>query len=129
LCPAIVDLLTLLAGRGKLLGVASGNLERIGWLKLEAAGLRSFFDFGSFSDRHEKREHIFAAGVEEARRRLGRENASVYVVGDTPADIRAARAVGVPVVALATGIFALEELASHRPDACFSCCTDLLARG
>jgi len=40
LCPAVVDLLTLLQARGKLLGVASGNLERIAWLKLEASGLR-----------------------------------------------------------------------------------------
>jgi phosphoglycolate phosphatase-like HAD superfamily hydrolase len=127
LCPAITDLLSLLESQRRLLGVVSGNLERIGWLKLEASGLRTFFAFGTFSDRHEKREDIFAAGVQEARRRLGSEDASVYIVGDTPADIRAARAVGVPVVALATGIFAIEELAKHHPDACFSSCTDLLA--
>ena len=30
---------------GKLLGVASGNLESVGWLKLEAAGLRGIFQF------------------------------------------------------------------------------------
>jgi phosphoglycolate phosphatase-like HAD superfamily hydrolase len=127
LCPAITDMLSLLESEGKLLGVVSGNLERIGWLKLEASGLRPFFAFGAFSDQHEKREDIFAAGIREARRRLGREDASIYVVGDTPADIRAARAVGVPVVVFATGTFALDELAQHHPDACFSCCTDLLA--
>ena len=127
LCPAITDLLSLLERQGKLLGVVSGNLERIGWLKLEASGLRPFFAFGAFSDRHEKREEIFAAGVQEARRRLGREDALVYVVGDTPADIRAAQAVGVPVVVFATGTFPIDELAKHHPDACFSCCADLLA--
>jgi phosphoglycolate phosphatase len=127
LCPGIFDLLTLLDGRGKLLGIVSGNLERIAWLKLEAAGLRPFFAFGSFSDQHEHREEIFRAGIAEARRRLARDDATVYVVGDTPADISAARANGVPILAMATGIFPAEELNSHRPDACFACSTDLLA--
>jgi phosphoglycolate phosphatase-like HAD superfamily hydrolase len=126
-CPAVVDLLSLLARRGKLLAVASGNLERIGWLKLEASGLRGFFAFGCFSDSHEKREDIFRAGIAEAKRRLGKDHAEVLVVGDTPADIRAARAAGAPIVALATGIYRREQLAEHSPDACFDCCADLLA--
>ncbi|MBI2677482.1 MAG: HAD family hydrolase [Candidatus Koribacter versatilis] len=129
LCPAIFELLTLLQSKGKLLGVVSGNLERIGWLKLEASGLRPFFAFGSFSDHHESREDIFRVGIAEARRRLGRDLAEIYVVGDTPADIRAARMTGVPVIVLATGIFPFKELSAHRPDGCFACCTDLLAAG
>jgi phosphoglycolate phosphatase len=127
LCPGIFDLLTLLHGRGKLLGIVSGNLERIAWLKLEAAGLRPFFAFGSFSDQHEHREDIFRDGIAEARRRLGREDAAIYIVGDTPADIRAARANHTPILAMATGIFPAEELKSHQPDACFACCADLLS--
>jgi phosphoglycolate phosphatase-like HAD superfamily hydrolase len=126
ICPAIVDLLALLRSRGKLLGVVSGNLERIGWLKLEACGLRHFFDLGSFSDHNEKREDIFRHGMAQVWQRLG-SHASGCFVGDTPEDIRAARAVGSPVVALATGIFPTEELRGYAPDACFSCCTDLLA--
>ncbi len=126
LCPSILELIESLHANGKLLGIVSGNLERIGWLKLEAAGLRKYFAFGSFSDCQEKREEIFRTGIAEARRRLGGE-AVVYIVGDTPSDIAAARSVGVPIVAIATGIFRPEELARHTPDACFSCCTDLLA--
>ena len=126
LCPSVLELVEHLHGDGKLLGVVSGNLERIGWLKLEAAGLRRFFSFGCFSDQQEKREDIFESGIREARKRLG-SGAVVHIVGDTPSDIRAARAVGVPVIAVATGIFPPEELAGLGPDACFSCCTDLLA--
>lgn len=128
LCPSVLELVRSLHSAGKLLGVASGNLERIGWLKLEAAGLQPYFSFGCFSDRHERREDIFRAGMAEVRRRLG-PNAIVHVVGDTPSDIVAARAVGVPIIALATGIFPHEELLRHGPDACFNCCTDLLAAG
>src|SRR6185437_3674138 len=40
LCPTIPELLEHLRSRGKALGVVSGNLEPIGWLKLEKAGLK-----------------------------------------------------------------------------------------
>ena len=125
LCPSVAELVQRLDAAGKLLAVASGNLEKIAWKKLEASGLRRYFAFGSFSDRREQRADIIRWGVAEARRRLSAA-AVVYVVGDTPSDIQAAHAAGVPVIAVATGIFSLEELKSHGPDLCVSCCTELL---
>jgi phosphoglycolate phosphatase len=125
LCPSIRELVSDLYSREKLLGVASGNLETIGWLKLEKAGLRPMFSFGSFSHPLEFRADIFRQGVKIARQRRG-PSASVYVVGDTPADIEAAKAVGVPVIAVATGIFQFEHLLALQPDACFACATDML---
>lgn len=127
LCPSIPDLLAYLSQRGKLLGAASGNLESVGWAKLERAGLRQRFSFGAFSWPRETRAEIFSYGVALARQQLG-ATASVYVMGDTPSDIEAARAVGVPVIALATGIFSFEQLMACSPDACFDCATDLLAQ-
>ena len=126
LCPSILELISLLQARGKLLGAASGNLETVGWLKLEKAGLRPMFAFGSFSFPRESRADIFQHGIELARECLG-SHASVTVVGDTPSDIQAARAVGAPVIILATGIYSFAELKGHGPDACFACGTDLLA--
>ncbi|HUR37402.1 MAG TPA: HAD family hydrolase [Terriglobales bacterium] len=125
-CPSVPELVRMLADRKKLLGVASGNLESIGWLKMEAAGLREYFSFGAFSDRWERRAEIFAEAVGEARRRLGNK-ATVCVVGDTPNDVQAAREVGIPVIAVATGVFPIEELAKLNPDLCLPCCSDLLA--
>ena len=125
LCPSIHDLLAYLQGRGKLLGTASGNLEQLGWLKLEKAGIKPMFAFGSFSFPRESRADIFRHGAALARERLG-SAATVTVVGDTPFDIEAARAAGMAVIALATGIFSFADLALHSPDACFSCGTDLL---
>ena len=124
-CPSIPELLARLHAAGKLLGIVSGNLETIGWAKIEAAGLARYFSFGSFSDRRELREHIFQHGIEEARRILGAD-AAVMVVGDTPSDIAAARKVGIPIVSVATGIFPREQLRSLGPDYCVSCCTELL---
>lgn len=126
LCPSILELIGLLQSRRKLLGAASGNLETVGWLKLEKAGIRPMFAFGSFSFPRESRADIFHHGIELSRERLG-SHASVTVVGDTPSDIQAARAVGAPVIILATGIYSFAELKASSPDACFACATDLLA--
>lgn len=125
-CASVVEVLASLRERGKLLGVASGNLERVGWLKLESCGLREYFSFGAFSDRHELRADIVRAGIDQARRFLG-NHAPVHIVGDTPADIEAARAVAVPVIVVATGAYSAEALAQHKPDACFASCAEMLA--
>lgn len=125
ICPSILELLADLKSRKKLIGVVTGNFEAIGWTKLEATGLRRFFDFGSFSNRTEFRADIFRNGLAEVHRRLG-PNARTIVFGDTPSDIKAAKEVGLPIVAIATGIYPQEELASIGPDLCLLCCTELL---
>jgi phosphoglycolate phosphatase len=124
-CPSIPQLIDHLRARGKLLGAASGNLECIGWRKLEKAGLKEMFAFGSFSWPRETRTEIFEHGVKLARQKLGPAS-SVSVVGDTPADIAAARTVGIPVIALATGIYSLADLSACSPDACLESAAALL---
>jgi phosphoglycolate phosphatase-like HAD superfamily hydrolase len=121
-CPGIPALLARLHSQGTLLGVASGNLEQVAWAKLEAASLRDYFQFGAFSDRCEKRAQIFANALAGARCRLRSRNKnggpSVCIIGDTPADILAARANRLPIIAVATGIYSVEQLAEHSPDLC-----------
>jgi phosphoglycolate phosphatase-like HAD superfamily hydrolase len=125
LCPAIPELLALLRKQGKLLGVVTGNLEQIGWAKLKRGGVRELFDFGSFSDRRERREDIFRHGIERARRLRG-STTSVCIVGDTPSDIRAAAQLGVPVIAVATGIYSRQELEREAPELCVATCAELI---
>ncbi|HET9742118.1 MAG TPA: HAD family hydrolase [Terriglobales bacterium] len=127
-CPSIPELIKDLAKRGKLLGVASGNIERAGWAKLKACGLREYFRFGSFSGEREKRADVIAHGISQARSLLHRGDASAVVVGDTPADIHAAHANKIPAIAVATGIYSLEELWKHSPEMCVACCDELLPR-
>jgi phosphoglycolate phosphatase len=123
--PGIREVLDVLRGSGKLLGVCSGNLESIGWLKLKAAALTEYLEFGCFADDCELRVDIFRKGVDEVRRRLG-DTATVCFVGDTPDDVRAAQGVGGKVIAVGTGIFKVDELAAHGPDATVSSCSELL---
>lgn len=134
-CPGIPGLLETLGERGKILGVVSGNLESIGWKKVEAAGLREFFAFGSFSDGTELREGIFRNGLSHAQRLIAEQSSTDHwpptthhcvFIGDTPADVAAARVVGVPVIAVATGTYKFGELLASSPDVCVPCCSDLL---
>jgi phosphoglycolate phosphatase-like HAD superfamily hydrolase len=115
--PGVVEALRYLAAAGKWLGVATGNLESVGWLKLERTGLREHFTFGGFSDAHEKRSEMIAAAAAKARELAG-ESASVIVVGDTPSDIAAAHANGLPVIAVATGHFSFDRLLEDAPEIC-----------
>jgi len=117
ICPGVREVLAHLRSRGALLGVATGNLEGIGRLKLERAGLLNLFDFGGFSDLCEFRSEVFLGALDRIRPLLI-EDACVCVVGDTPEDIRAARAQELDVIAVATGIYSYEELQSQNPDWC-----------
>jgi phosphoglycolate phosphatase-like HAD superfamily hydrolase len=126
-CSAIPEVLSELQAAGKLLGLASGNLESVGWLKVEAAGLSEFFSFGCFSGQHENRADIFRQGVTEVQRRLGGA-AQVYFIGDTPEDIKAARFANSKIVAFCTGIFTADDLRQHQPDALVASCADLLTK-
>jgi phosphoglycolate phosphatase-like HAD superfamily hydrolase len=124
-CPGIPRLLEQLRARGRLLGVASGNLETVGWHKIEAAGLRNYFAFGYYGDRSETRAGIFQKAVDHVKRELG-PSARTCFVGDTPSDVRAAREIGAQIVAVASGTFGIEELKACGPDLCIEHCGELL---
>lgn len=115
--PGVDEMLAYLEGKGAALGVGTGNLESIGWLKIEVVGLRHWFTFGGFSDSYDVRSDMIAHAMREAHRHAGHE-ATVCVVGDTPFDISAARANGLPTIAVATGHFSFDELMEHEPEVC-----------
>jgi phosphoglycolate phosphatase-like HAD superfamily hydrolase len=124
--PGVVEILRHLARRNALLGLATGNLEMIGWIKIEQAGLREWFRFGGFSDHFPIRAELIGHAARKARE-LTRPEAAVCVVGDTPRDIEAARANSLPVIAVATGRYSFDELFKYRPEVCTTSLADLMA--
>lgn len=110
--------LAYLAGRSAATGLLTGNFERAARIKLERIGLNSHFSFGAFGDRHHNRNDL----PPEAHKQLQDQSGGDYqpeqlvVIGDTPRDIRCARAFGSVAVAVATGTFSRDELARHKPD-------------
>jgi phosphoglycolate phosphatase len=87
-CPGVVPVLERLTRRGVLLGLVTGNLTRIGWRKLERAGLRGYFRFGAFGEMAKTRAGLAKIAIREARRRgwIAR-GTPIALIGDAPADI------------------------------------------
>lgn len=105
--------LDLLAAKGAALGLVTGNIRACAYLKLGSVGFDRFFRFGGFGDDHPEREKIARAALAAAREAgLGPEETAACLVGDTPFDVAAGRAVGLPVIGVATGKYgeaALQE--------------------
>lgn len=100
------------------LGLLTGNVKAGAMTKLRYFGLAEYFDFGGFGDLHADRNQVAEEALAAAKQKAAAAFAQdrVYVVGDTPLDIRCARWIGARAVAVATGMHPLEELAEHQPD-------------
>ena len=70
-CPAVQPTLEKLKRRGVLLALVTGNLTRIGWRKLDRAGLKRYFRFGAFGEMAKTRAGLAKWAIAEARRRSG----------------------------------------------------------
>jgi phosphoglycolate phosphatase-like HAD superfamily hydrolase len=115
--PGVEAVLRHLRHRKAILGIATGNLETIGIIKLESCGLLRYFDFQAFSDGLEHRPQVYNRALNRAHVLAGPQ-AAICAIGDTPADVRAGRQHGISVIAVATGIHSLEQLCAEQPDLC-----------
>jgi phosphoglycolate phosphatase-like HAD superfamily hydrolase len=115
-CPGVLATLDHLERREVVLGLGTGNYAGAARIKLARFGLWSRFPFGGFGDETRDRPEVVVRAAREGMRRSGATPAEVVVIGDTRADIEAARAVGARVLAVATGPIPAAELAAGRPD-------------
>jgi phosphoglycolate phosphatase len=126
--PGVVRLLQELDDRDDVvIGLLTGNVREGARLKLTHYELFHHFPFGGFGDRHCDRNDVAAEALVAARQFLASEDDgnAVYVVGDTPADIACARAIGAKVVAVATGLPDVATLAAEEPDVLLDDLTDV----
>jgi len=110
-----------LRSSGWKLGIVTGNIEATAKLKLQHAGLLEFFEpngFGCGCD-HEERVEI----ARHAWERAGKPKRAV-LIGDTPNDIKAAKANGMTAIAVATGGFDFQALEKTNADFVFEDLTD-----
>jgi phosphoglycolate phosphatase-like HAD superfamily hydrolase len=119
-CPGVWELVRELQAlpQAPLLGLLTGNIRLGAEIKLRHFNLWDVFQTGGFADDHEERDRIAAVARQRGSRVLG-ENLrgdQVVVIGDTPHDIRCARAIGAKALAVATGGAKLGELELHQPD-------------
>ncbi len=111
------------------LGLGTGNVERGARIKLARGALWERFAFGGFGSDAEDRGELLACGARRGASRLGVsvEAARVIVIGDTPRDVAAARAISAEVIAVATGGFTRADLEPHAPDLLVEQLTDARA--
>jgi len=98
------------------LALGTGNVQAGARAKLRAHGLDGYFPTGGFGDDAEQRADILRVAVGRAQEVYGQRFRRVIVIGDTPLDVAAARAVGAAVLAVATGRPSLAELEAAAPD-------------
>lgn len=109
--PGVIELLRHLLGRRDLaLGLGTGNAEPAAYAKLARGGLESFFSFGGFGSDHVDRAEVLRIGLERGRKKAEHEDVRAVVIGDTPRDVEAARAIGAECIAVQTGSYEASAL-------------------
>jgi phosphoglycolate phosphatase len=113
---------------GVAVGLGTGNIRPGARAKLGAVGVFERFAFGGFGCDHEDRAALLRIGAGRGARALGVALAAcrIVVVGDTPRDVAAARAIGAVAVGVASARFGVAELVASGTAAAFD---DLAADG
>ena len=118
--PHALDLVTSLRDRADtIVGLVSGNTSMTADIKLEMAGFeRDWFAVGAFGNEAAAREKLTRLALDRAEATAARSFAGpdVIVIGDTVADIDAARAIDAVAVAVCTGYTERGLLRDGEPD-------------
>jgi phosphoglycolate phosphatase-like HAD superfamily hydrolase len=117
--PGIAALLDHLSARdGAAVGLLTGNVRDGARLKLGHFGIGHHFAFGGFGDLHLDRDDVAREALAAVHSRFDGTVAPerIWVIGDTPLDVRCARSIGARAVAVGTGWHSRDELAAARPD-------------
>ncbi|MFA7257502.1 MAG: HAD family hydrolase [Kiritimatiellales bacterium] len=103
------------------MGLVTGNIETTAWMKLRYAGIDQYFSFGGFGCTHADRTEIARLALKNSGvKHPGR----VFLIGDTPNDINAAKANGFISIAVATGGFDFQTLENAGANYVFEDLTD-----
>ncbi len=110
------ELLRELQKKGVLLGLVTGNLEPIAYAKLGKVGLGGYFSFGGFGSDHHDRSYLVKKALNRAQSCFGYKGKHIFVIGDTPRDVKAAKASNLITIGVATGKYSQEELKNCGAD-------------
>lgn len=128
--PGVVEVLETLAGVPAVVqSVLTGNIAPNARAKVAAFGLEKWVDLdvGGYGSDDVVRSRL----VDAARRKVAAKYAqdfdegSTILIGDTPLDVRAAHDGGARVLAVATGVHGVDELADAGADAVLADLSDL----
>ncbi|MBN2684156.1 MAG: HAD family hydrolase [Pontiellaceae bacterium] len=110
--PGASEFLERVSSSGWTLGLVTGNIRSCAYLKLKHGGIERYFsEIGGFGDDDGDRNRMAALALERAGNPKGS-----FLLGDTPADIEAARVNGMISVAVCNGSFSRAALEAEQPD-------------
>ncbi|MBC7265292.1 MAG: HAD hydrolase-like protein [Chloroflexi bacterium] len=117
--PGVVEVLDALKQAGHALALVTGTVSRSARVILERSGLQRYFPVGAFGDEGNERVALLHLAIDRATRTYGLEpdHRRLVVVGDSPRDIQAGKALHARVIAVATGYHTPDMLAQYNPDA------------
>ena len=97
------------------LGLLTGNMAKGASIKLKHYELDHHFGCGGFGDQHTDRNRVARQALNATHQRWGRDVKAeqIFVIGDTPADIRCGRAIGAHTVGVCTGKYSAKELTAE----------------
>jgi phosphoglycolate phosphatase len=105
------QILARLVEAGVILGLVSGAMEGAARTKLMPANLNRFFLFGAYGSDSADRGELTSLAIAKAARLHDKLTPDqVFVVGDTPRDIDAAKEAGAVSIGVATGRYSTDEL-------------------
>lgn len=123
--PGVASLLAALrAHASTALGLLTGNLQTTAYLKLAALDIADYFPVGGFGSDAADRNRLGPVAVERARSHYGAAFDRVWVIGDTPLDVRAAHATPARALGVATGRHSVAELLAAGADAALTDLSD-----
>lgn len=110
--PGVETIVARALALGCAVGLGTGNVRAGAHVKLERLRLHEHFAFGGFGCDHELRPEVIRIGASRGAAALGLlvSECRVVVIGDTPSDVAAARAIGAECVGVGTGFYTPEQL-------------------
>lgn len=118
LIPEAVELVKKLKSKKIFVGLLTGNFSQIGWYKLKLVRIDKLFDFGLFGEMAEDRNSLAKLVFKKAKKHFSIDFSKefVFIIGDTPYDIKCGKAAGVKTIGVTTGSFSRAELKNAGAD-------------
>jgi phosphoglycolate phosphatase-like HAD superfamily hydrolase len=119
LCPGASTLIPQLAADERfLVGLLTGNTEECAKIKLQACDLHGHFVLGAFGREHARRVDLARLALKRIKKHLKgkQELGRCFIVGDTPSDVGAAKAIDATSIAVTTGVYDEKALTAAGAD-------------
>ena len=106
----VKNMLDAVKVNGHISGILTGNLQPIAEIRLQHAGIEDYFVTGGYGSDSIIRSKLVDYAIQRYGKSINRSE--IYLIGDTPLDIKAAREASTGAVGIATGVYPITDLSA-----------------